>query len=55
MGNAVPATAFIEAGGRIAARIKGQARAEEVSERLDWLLNAKAGPAPEPVVVHLEK
>ena len=55
MGNAVPATAFLDADGRIAARIKGQARPEEVTERLEWLLGGKSGAAPQAVVVHLEK
>jgi peroxiredoxin len=55
MGNAVPATAFLDADGRIAARIEGQARPGEVQERLEWLLGGKAGPAPEKMVVHLEK
>jgi hypothetical protein len=55
LGDAVPATAFIDADGRIVARILGQARAQEVKERLDWLLGDRKGPAPEPVVKHLEK
>ena len=37
LGNAAPATAFLDAEGRVVARILGQARPEEVKERLDWL------------------
>ena len=55
MGEVVPATAFLDAEGRIVARIMGQARPEEVTERLDWLTGGKAGPAPPAVVKHLEK
>jgi thiol-disulfide isomerase/thioredoxin len=53
LGNLAPATAFLDAEGRIVARILGQARAEEVKERLDWLTGDKSGPAPQAVVKHL--
>jgi thiol-disulfide isomerase/thioredoxin len=55
LGGAVPATAFLDAEGRIAARILGQARPEEVKERLDWLTGDKSGPAPQLVVEHLQE
>ena len=55
MGEVVPATAFVDAEGHVVARIMGQARPEEVKERLDWLTGSKAGPAPQAVVKHLEK
>lgn len=54
LGPAVPATAFLDAEGHIVARIYGQARLEEVKERLDWLTGDKSGPPPEPVVKHLQ-
>jgi thiol-disulfide isomerase/thioredoxin len=54
LGQALPATAFLDKEGRIVARILGQASAEEVKERLDWLTGNKAGPAPQPVVKHLQ-
>jgi hypothetical protein len=53
--NAVPATAFVDAEGRVVARIQGQARPEEVKERLEWLLGNRVGPPPPPLVKHLEK
>jgi thiol-disulfide isomerase/thioredoxin len=55
LGGAVPATAFIDAEGRIVARILGQARLEEVKERLDWLIGDHLGAAPAALVKHLEK
>jgi thiol-disulfide isomerase/thioredoxin len=54
LGEAVPATAFLDAEGRVVARILGQARPEEIKERLEWLTGDKCGPAPQPVVKHLE-
>ena len=53
LGEAVPATAFLDAEGRIAARISGQLRDDEIRERLDWLLSGQSGPAPKGFVQHL--
>ena len=55
MGEAAPATAFLDAEGRIVARIEGQMTAEEIPERLDWLLGGQKGPAPKALVKHLAK
>jgi len=55
LGVAVPATAFLDAEGRIVARILGQARREELKERLDWLTGDQTGPAPQALVKHLEQ
>lgn len=46
MGVAVPATAFLDREGRIAARVAGQMREENLRERLDRLLGDRSGPAP---------
>jgi thiol-disulfide isomerase/thioredoxin len=54
LGGVAPATAFLDSEGHIVARILGQARPEEVKERLDWLTGDKSGPAPQPVVKHLQ-
>ncbi len=54
LGAAVPDTAFIDAEGRIVARILGQARAEEVKERLEWLTGDKSGTPPQALVKHLQ-
>jgi thiol-disulfide isomerase/thioredoxin len=54
LGVAVPDTAFIDAEGHIVARILGQARAEEVKERLEWLTGDKSGAPPQALVKHLQ-
>jgi thiol-disulfide isomerase/thioredoxin len=54
LGGAVPATAFLDASGRVVARILGQARVEEVRQRLDWLTGDPTAAAPEPVVKHVQ-
>jgi thiol-disulfide isomerase/thioredoxin len=53
LGGAVPATAFLDAEGHIVARILGQARADEVKQRLDWLTGEKSAAPPEPLLKHL--
>ena len=55
LGDMVPATVFLDAQGHIVARILGQARSEEVKERLDWLTGDKSTPAPQAIVKHLEQ
>jgi thiol-disulfide isomerase/thioredoxin len=55
MGPAVPATAFLDQEGHILMRIEGQMRQEELKERLEWLTGDRTGPAPQPLVTHLEK
>jgi len=54
MGEAVPATAFLDQEGHIVARVLGQLRKEEVKERLEWLTGDRTAPAPPAVVKHLE-
>jgi thiol-disulfide isomerase/thioredoxin len=54
LGVMAPATAFLDAEGHIVARILGQARPEEVKERLDWLTGDKSGPAPQALLKHLQ-
>jgi thiol-disulfide isomerase/thioredoxin len=54
LGNMAPATAFLDAAGHIVARILGQARPDEVKERLDWLTGDQSSPAPQPLVKHLQ-
>jgi len=53
LGQALPATAFLDQEGRIVARVLGQARKDDLKERLDWLTGDRKGPAPNPVVQHL--
>jgi thiol-disulfide isomerase/thioredoxin len=54
LGGAVPATVFLDAEGHTVARILGQARPEEVKERLDWLTGDPSAPSPQPLVKHLQ-
>ena len=54
LGNAVPATAFLDADGVIRARIEGQIRPGELEERIEWLLGNRQGTLPGPLVVHLD-
>jgi hypothetical protein len=55
LGEAVPDTAFLDAEGRIFARVQGEIRRPELDERLNWVTGDRSGPPPQPVVVHLDK
>jgi thiol-disulfide isomerase/thioredoxin len=54
LGEAVPATAFVDQDGHISSRILGQLRQEDLTARLDWLTGDRTGTPPEAVVKHLE-
>ena len=53
LGQALPATAFLDREGRIVARVLGQITKEELYERLTWLTGDRKGPAPDPLVRHV--
>ena len=53
LGDALPATAFIDRGGQIVSRILGPLTKAELEERIDYLLGTRAS-APEPLVNHIE-
>jgi len=53
LGRALPATAFLDREGRIAARVLGQLPKDELYERLDWLTGNRKGPPPNPLVRHV--
>ena len=55
LGTALPATAFIDREGRIMARVLGQISKDELHERLDWLAGDRKGPAPDPLVRHVNR
>jgi hypothetical protein len=55
MGDAVPATAFIDQEGHIIARISGQIRRQELRERIEWLLGEHRSAPPAPFVSHVEQ
>ena len=52
LGDAVPATAFIDPDGHIVARVLGEIREEELVDRLEWLLGDRKSPAPSTIVKH---
>jgi thiol-disulfide isomerase/thioredoxin len=54
LGEALPATAFLDPEGHIRWRILGQLRQEDLKERLDWLTGEKTGTPPDALVKHLE-
>ncbi len=49
MGPAVPATAFIDADGKITGRVMGEMRRPSLEHRLEWLLGNHEGKAPLPL------
>ncbi len=53
LGDAIPATVFLDTEGQIVARILGEAREAEVRERLEWLTGKREGPPPKAMVKHL--
>jgi thiol-disulfide isomerase/thioredoxin len=53
MGEAVPATAFLDKDGVIFARVQGEIKREELEERLDWLTGDRSRPAPKPLLRNL--
>jgi thiol-disulfide isomerase/thioredoxin len=53
MGEAVPATAFLNEDGIIFARVQGEIKREELEERLAWATGDRSGPAPKPLLRNL--
>ena len=53
LGRAIPDTVFLDIDGRIAERVLGEIRTDEIKERLDWLLGDRTGDPPEVLVNHL--
>ena len=50
LGEIVPATIILDQQGEAIVRIMGEAREEDIEQRLDWLLDGRIGPQPEPVL-----
>ena len=50
MGEGVPGTVFIDAQGKIVARILGEAKKGDIFARVDWLLGDQKGKPPKPVL-----
>ena len=55
LGEAVPDTAFLDSDGVVFARVLGEIHRPELDERLQWIIGSREEPAPQAVVVHLEK
>jgi thiol-disulfide isomerase/thioredoxin len=47
LGDIVPGTVILDADGEIVFRIMGEARDEDIQQRLDWFLSGRKTPAPE--------
>jgi thiol-disulfide isomerase/thioredoxin len=54
LGQALPATAFLDPEGRIVARVIGQVQRQELQERLEWLAGGMKGDAPNPLLIHVD-
>jgi thiol-disulfide isomerase/thioredoxin len=50
LGNVVPGTMVIDEKGQVVTRVMGEARDEDVRTPLDWLIQGRVGPAPEPIL-----
>ena len=50
LGNVVPGTLVIDEKGQVVTRVMGEARDEDVSSSLDWLIHGRIGPAPPPLL-----
>jgi len=55
LGEAVPDTAFLDSDHVIFSRMRGEIHRAELDERLDWVTGDRTRPAPEALVVHLDK
>jgi thiol-disulfide isomerase/thioredoxin len=55
LGEAVPDTAFLDSDHVVFSRVRGEIRKSELEERLIWITGNKATPAPQALVVHLDK
>lgn len=53
LGEALPATAFIDAEGRIVGRVLGMLRKRDIRHRVEWMLGERKGKPPEPLVNNL--
>ena len=52
LGKIIPATLVIDRDGKAIARLLGEARHDELTARLDWILAGEVGAAPVAVVTH---
>lgn len=55
LGEAVPATAFLDPNGNVIARILGEVSKSELKARLDWMLGGETGKEPPATINNLNK
>jgi thiol-disulfide isomerase/thioredoxin len=53
LGKFVPDTLILDQDGAVICRIWGEAERKDITSRVDWLLNGRAGNEPQPLVKHL--
>ena len=54
LGQGVPDTAFVDEDGAVVARVLGEIRSDELTERLTWLTGDRHAPAPAALVNHMQ-
>jgi thiol-disulfide isomerase/thioredoxin len=55
LGEAVPDTAFLDGDHIIFSRARGEIHRPELDERLEWVTGDRTRPAPQALIVHLDK
>jgi thiol-disulfide isomerase/thioredoxin len=50
LGDIVPGTMVIDEKGQVITRVMGEARDEDLRQPIEWLLSARVGPVPAPLV-----
>jgi hypothetical protein len=50
MGDVVPGTIILDSDGQVVSRVEGQAREEDITSAVEWILDGEGGTAPRPVV-----
>ena len=55
VGEAVPATVFLDANGKVISRVLGEISKSELKDRVEWMLGLKSGKPPAETVNNLSK
>ena len=55
LGEALPATLFMDSNGKVLARVLGEISKSELKERVEWMLGMKKGQAPPELINNLQK
>jgi thiol-disulfide isomerase/thioredoxin len=54
MGNALPATVFLDKDGNVVGRVLGELKKSDLFPRIEWMLGERDGPPPKPLVKNLD-